>query len=140
MEDQYVSATQIQDEIKLLDLDGLIAFIMDAANYEGSLKLMDLTQSLIFVIGNLDEAYYMSRNINPDISADEFHHYTLKITVADVKKALQRRFRNEQIARLGNNHICILHLPLRIFGISFRLSWHGLKTLPKSSLGSNWCR
>lgn len=105
VEDRYVTTAQIQQEVKMLDLEGLIDFVMEAANYEGSLKLMDMTQSLIFVIGNLDEAYYMSRNINPDISADEFHHYTLKITVADVKKALQRRFRNEQIARLGNNHI-----------------------------------
>ncbi|MEM7369624.1 MAG: hypothetical protein AAF587_13555 [Bacteroidota bacterium] len=105
VEDRYATISQIKQEIKMLDIDGLIDFVIDAANYEGSLKLMDLTQSLVFVIGNLDEAYYMSRNINPDISADEFHHYTLKITVADVKKALQRRFRNEQIARLGNNHI-----------------------------------
>lgn len=105
VEDRYLSTSQIKEEVKLLDIDGLMNFILEAASYEGALKLMDLTQSLIFVIGNLDEAYYMSRNINPDISADEFHHYTLKITVADVKKALQRRFRNEQIARLGNNHI-----------------------------------
>jgi hypothetical protein len=66
---------------------------------------MDLSKSLIFVVGNLDEAFSMSNNINPDIDADEFRRFTLKITIADIKTALQTRFRNEQIARLGNNHL-----------------------------------
>lgn len=43
--------------------------------------------------------------MNPDISADEFHEATSKITIADIKRALRKRFRPEQIARLGNNHI-----------------------------------
>lgn len=66
---------------------------------------LDLSRSLIFVIGNLDEAFYMSGNINPDIEADEFHANSQKITISEVKKSLQKRFRNEQIARLGNNHL-----------------------------------
>jgi cell division protease FtsH len=70
-----------------------------------AVKVMNLSKSLIFVIGNLDEAFYMSSNINPDIDADEFHKNTLKINIADIKTALQSRFRNEQIARLGNNHL-----------------------------------
>jgi cell division protease FtsH len=56
-------------------------------------------------VGNLDEAFTISRSINPDIDADEYRRFTEKINVADIKTALQRRFRNEQIARLGNNHL-----------------------------------
>lgn len=62
-------------------------------------------KSIIFVVGNLDEAYKINKNLNADISADEFHETSLKITIPDVKAALQDRFRDEQIARLGNNHI-----------------------------------
>jgi len=63
------------------------------------------TKALIFVIGNLDEAYTMSDNFSADIDADEFNKLSKKITVPKIKKALQNRFRNEQIARLGNIHI-----------------------------------
>jgi cell division protease FtsH len=63
------------------------------------------TKSLIFILGNIDEAYTMSSNFSADMDADEFHKQSLKITVPKIKKALQKRFRDEQIARLGNIHI-----------------------------------
>ncbi|WP_163710247.1 hypothetical protein [Mangrovibacterium lignilyticum] len=63
------------------------------------------THALIFVLGNLDEAYTMSGNFSADIDADEFNKSSKKITVPIIKNALQSRFRNEQIARLGNIHI-----------------------------------
>jgi cell division protease FtsH len=56
-------------------------------------------------MGNLDEAYQMSSNYNPDMSADEFHRQSLQINITHIKKVLRKRFRNEQIARLGNIHI-----------------------------------
>ena len=60
---------------------------------------------LIFVVGNLDEAYKVAFDTDPDMSPDQFHKITKKINLMDVKEALQKRFRNEQIARLGNIHI-----------------------------------
>ncbi len=65
----------------------------------------NFTKALIFVLGNLDEAYTMSNNFSADIDADEFNKLSKRITVPQIKKALQNRFRNEQIARLGNIHI-----------------------------------
>jgi cell division protease FtsH len=65
----------------------------------------DCSKSLIFIMGNLDEAYEMASNYNTDIDADTFHNESLKININHIKKALKTRFRNEQIARLGNNHI-----------------------------------
>lgn len=83
----------------------IIDFIVDV--YENARKGYDLkfNDSVIFVIGNLDEAYEMSFNVNPDMSPDQFRKITEKISVVDIKDALKRRFRNEQIARLGNIHI-----------------------------------
>jgi len=66
---------------------------------------LDFSDSLIFVMGNIDEAYKMAGNMNPDLSADEFYRLTQKMNISHIKKALQQRFRNEQIARLGNIHI-----------------------------------
>jgi cell division protease FtsH len=68
-------------------------------------SIKNFTKALIFVLGNLDEAYTMSDNFSPDIDADEFNKLSQKITVPKIKRALQNRFRNEQIARLGNIHI-----------------------------------
>lgn len=65
----------------------------------------NFSKALIFVLGNLDEAYTMSDNFSSDIDADEFNRLSKQITVPQIKKALQSRFRNEQIARLGNIHI-----------------------------------
>lgn len=65
----------------------------------------DYHQSIIFVIANLDEAYTVAFDVNPDMSADQFHKITKQISIVDIKQALQKRFRNEQIARLGNTHV-----------------------------------
>lgn len=96
----------IADEIRGMNsFQEVIDFITDIIEREMAFKKMDLSKSLIFVVGNLDEAFAMSGNINPDIDADEYRRHTMKITISDIKTALQRRFRHEQIARLGNNHL-----------------------------------
>jgi cell division protease FtsH len=47
----------------------------------------------------------MSGEIEQEVDADDLHEESKKITLSDIKLALQKRFRNEQIARLGNIHI-----------------------------------
>lgn len=68
-------------------------------------KKLDCTKSLVFVLGNLDEAFGVSDNFNPDEDADTFYDSTSKVTISDIKNALKSRFRAEQIARLGNSMI-----------------------------------
>lgn len=63
---------------------------------------LDYSKSLVFVIGNIDEAYTISYNFDPDMDPDQFRIVTEKLTMVDIKEALRERFRNEQIARLGN--------------------------------------
>ncbi|HNX76237.1 MAG TPA: hypothetical protein PLM07_05320 [Candidatus Rifleibacterium sp.] len=63
------------------------------------------TNLLIFVMGNLDEAYAAADNFNGEIDADVFYRSSLGITIHQIKEALKSRFRPEQIARLGNNHV-----------------------------------
>jgi Peptidase family M41/ATPase family associated with various cellular activities (AAA) len=63
-------------------------------------------KTLIIISGNLDEAFQMAGHTSEaDIDADIFHAYTTKITVVDVKNALTRKFRPEQVARFGNIHL-----------------------------------
>lgn len=67
----------------------------------------DYSKLLVFVCGNLDEMYHETaqRVEDCDTDADIFHRLTRKLSLIDVKKALSGRFKPEQIARLGNEHV-----------------------------------
>ena len=104
-DDDDYSKEQIKARIKVSSIEELALFVKEGMHKRPATKTLDLSHAVIFVLGNLDEAYTMSCNMNPDISADEFYDATSKITIAEIKKALRKRFRPEQIARLGNNHI-----------------------------------
>ncbi len=97
--------SKLQDKLNTLNGHETIEFIKELLTYYMRPKITDASKSLIFVIGNLDEAYSMGANYTLDISADEFHEQTKKINITQIKDALKKRFRNEQIARLGNTHI-----------------------------------
>lgn len=102
---EYLTTYDIREELKKMDGRDTILFLENI--YRKAMKplTVDCSKALIFVMGNLDEVYSMSQNFNPDISADEFHRQSLEITITQVKNSLLSRFRSEQIARLGNNHI-----------------------------------
>lgn len=104
-EDDNYSKEQIRTVVKSSTLEELTQFVKLGMHKRPASKTLDLSHSLIFVLGNLDEAYTMSHSMNPDISADELYAATCTITIADIKRALRKRFRPEQIARLGNNHV-----------------------------------
>ena len=82
-----------------------IQYIYNVITHANSEKIVDCSKAIIFIMGNLDEAYTMNKNFSSDMSADEFHEESLKITLPMIKNALKSRFRSEQIARLGNTHI-----------------------------------
>lgn len=67
--------------------------------------VLDYRRAIIFITGNVDEVYTAAHINNPDVTPDQLHAWSKKITVPMVKQALLRRFRPEQVARLGNNHI-----------------------------------
>ncbi|MDH6594467.1 signal recognition particle GTPase [Variovorax sp. TBS-050B] len=80
----------------------LRAFRASQENWE-----TDYSKLLVFISGNLDEMYAETakRVEDCDTDADIFHALTKKLSLIDVKKALAERFKPEQIARLGNNHV-----------------------------------
>lgn len=88
-----------------LDGEGSIKFMDKIIRHSRRSKEKYFTKALIVIMGNLDEAYTMSSDFSTDIDADEFHELSKKITIPKIKSQLRARFRNEQIARLGNIHI-----------------------------------
>ena len=68
-------------------------------------KKLNCSRSLVFIIGNLDEAFKVHGEIDHDGDADTFYEITNNVSLTDIKLALRKRFRVEQISRLGNNLI-----------------------------------
>lgn len=102
---KFKSSIELKDALDALDGPGTIKLLEDILKNSLAPQLVDCTKSVVFIMGNLDDAYSMSHNLNPDISADEFYRQSLRINLSDIKAALSKRFRQEQIARLGNCHI-----------------------------------
>ncbi len=77
----------------------------------------DYSRLLIFVCGNLDEMYEdLATSVDDcDSDADIFHALTGKLSVIDVKQALNKRFKPEQVARLGNEHVVYPSLSRRAY-------------------------
>jgi cell division protease FtsH len=86
-------------------LKELTEFIKEKKKLMPVTKKLDCSGSLVIVIGNLDEAFRVSDDLDPDMNADIFCDITSKVTVADIKRAMLKRYRPEQVARLGNNLI-----------------------------------
>jgi DNA polymerase III delta prime subunit len=88
------SSTQIQEKVRV--------FRASSDQWE-----TDYSRLLVIVAGNLDEMYseLASRVADCDSDADLFHQFSKELSVIDVKKALKKRFRPEQVSRLGNSHI-----------------------------------
>jgi hypothetical protein len=105
LSDRFGSTIELTEFLETLDGPESIRYLEKALLESQRPRLVDCSRSLIFVLGNLDEAYPMTKSLNPDLDADEFHERSKRISLTDVKTALQKRFRSEQISRLGNTHI-----------------------------------
>lgn len=87
----------IQDKIDLIEKSIKDDFINEGAVYN---------KMLIFISGNLDEAFTMASNVDDSESdADVYHDFSKRINIITIKNALKSKFKPEQIARFGNNHI-----------------------------------
>lgn len=102
---RYTSIGQFKSFLKTLNEVGIQKLLDDCMEIVVKPNTADFSLSLIIVAGNLDEAYWFSKDPTADLSPDDFYQESLKIKLPEIKKSLQKRYRVEQIARLGNNHI-----------------------------------
>lgn len=92
----------VNNVIKKMSFGELYDYITNTYKKLSNGLHLDYSGALVFVMGNIDEAYTISYNFDPDMDPDQFRAVTEKLTMVDIKDALRERFRNEQIARLGN--------------------------------------
>jgi cell division protease FtsH len=84
----------------------VIALILKVKSEKKIYEPINHAKTLIIISGNLDDAFTMSgQTSEADVDADIYHAFTKKITLVDVKNALTRKFRPEQVARFGNIHL-----------------------------------
>lgn len=102
---EYKYKTELKRYLHQLHGPELLDFIRKVERSFCSTKEINLSKSLILVIGNLDEAYSMSREVSADQNPDTLHQESQKITFSTIKEALKERFRMEEISRLGNVHL-----------------------------------
>lgn len=94
------------DKLSSLTNDEMFETIMQSKKEKKIYEPINHSKTLIIVSGNLDEAFSMSTQTSEaDIDADIFHAFTKKITLVDIKDALSKKFRPEQVARFGNIHL-----------------------------------
>ena len=84
----------------------MIELIIQAKKKKKIYEPVNHCKTLVIISGNLDEAFQMAQATSEaDIDADIYHAFTKKLTVVDIKNALTRKFRPEQVARFGNIHL-----------------------------------
>lgn len=103
--ESFGSVLDVVDKLKKLDGEGTIMLLDEIVDSSYRQLKLDCTQAIIFIVGNLDEAFSMSGEINPDLSANRNYKNSLKVNISSIKQNLRSYFRSEQLARLGNNHL-----------------------------------
>ena len=97
-----------QDPLVIAELttDEILGILQERKSRKKIYEAVNHAKTLIIISGNLDDAFTMSSATGEaDIDADIFHAFTEKITIIDIKSALTRKFRPEQVARFGNIHL-----------------------------------
>ncbi|CAH0223852.1 AAA family ATPase [Chryseobacterium sp. Bi04] len=147
-ENPYLNLWDAKELKKYLSMDDDVMSIIDMKE-EDMIKLIrkkqkekkiyepvDYSKMLIIISGNLDEAFQMSRETSEaDIDANIYHAFTKKITMVDIKNALARKFRPEQVARFGNIHLIYFSLKTEDFYKLIQREINNLRHKTKTKFG-----
>lgn len=94
------------EDLMMLSSDEKLKIIKNALCDKSTTEGKTYSKMLIFISGNLDEAYHMASDVDDcERDADIYNELSKRITVLDIKEALLKKFKPEQISRFGNNHI-----------------------------------
>ncbi|MET3038532.1 AAA family ATPase [Chryseobacterium sp. NRRL B-14859] len=126
------------DVMSIIDMkeEDMIQLIRKKQKEKKIYEPVDYSKMLIIISGNLDEAFQMSRDTSEaDVDANIYHAFTKKITVVDIKNALARKFRPEQVARFGNIHLIYFSLKTEDFQKLIQREINTLKHKTKTKFG-----
>lgn len=89
------------------DTKALFKFIVKTAPSLSLDYTLDLSKGLVFIAGNVDEAFAgLTHNMDNDmLTPDQFYEVSSQVNFNVIKESLLYRFKPEQVARLGTNHV-----------------------------------
>lgn len=89
------------------DTKALFKFIVKTAPSLSLDYTLDLSKGLVFIAGNVDEAFSgLTHNMDNDmLTPDQFYEVSSQVNFNVIKESLLYRFKPEQVARLGTNHV-----------------------------------
>jgi cell division protease FtsH len=123
-------------ELSEMTEDDMIKMILKSKKEKKIYEPVDYSKMLIIISGNLDDAFQMAgQTSEADVDADIFHAFTNKITLVDIKNALTKKFRPEQVARFGNIHLIYNSLRKQDFEKIISKEISKIKKQTKSKLG-----
>ena len=94
------------DQVAEISPDEMLEMLIEAKAKKKVFEPVNHSQTLIFISGNLDDAFVMAgQTSEADIDADIFHSFTKNVTMVNIKDALSKRYRPEEVARFGNIHL-----------------------------------
>ncbi|RNA63670.1 AAA family ATPase [Chryseobacterium nematophagum] len=126
------------DVMDIIDMkeEDMVKLILKKQKEKKIYEPVDYSKMLIIISGNLDEAFQMSRETSEaDVDANIFHAFTKKITIVDIKNALSKKFRPEQVARFGNIHLIYFSLKTEDFDQLIEREITNLKNKTKTKFG-----
>lgn len=137
---RFITERELKEHLKTMDHNQTIDFLNETMLKAFKPQEFDYSTSCIFVIGNIDEAYRMANSFDPDSDADRFYKHSLKITLPQIKASLKKRFRAEQIARLGNSHVIYPAFSSKVYKelIELELSKSRAKVKDRFSINLNF--
>ena len=94
------------EEVSLMTWEKLFNTLTELVKNLKMEEFIDHTKALIFICGNIDEAFAgLTDELDQDLmTPDEFYEESSMVNSSDIKACLLLRFRPEQVARLGANH------------------------------------
>ena len=102
---KWPTAFAVSEQVKTFSAADAVDFLEAEIRELLVPQKIDTRAALVFVAGNLDDAYEMASDVDVDTDADVLKARSLLIGLPEIKSALMKRYRPEQIARLGNRHI-----------------------------------
>ena len=103
--DRFKFKSDLRAYLSTLNGPQLRDFLENLSLVTAGAHKVNLTKSLIFILGNLDAAYDMSYSMSSEDNADQYHEESKKVGFNEIKDVLKSKFRLEEIARLGNIHL-----------------------------------
>ena len=104
-QDLFPSRLAMRQQLLKLDGPQTLDLVRRVLQFMMEPKLIDCSQDLVIVAGNLDSAYSFTHHTDPEVEADTISQFNEEVSLPAIKRSLLERFRPEQVARLGNNHV-----------------------------------